>query len=325
VDAPAEVVALAEQRAEARAARDFAAADRLRDEIAAAGWVVADTAAGFDLRPRPPYDVLPSLGGLPDHSHVADHRRATVSVVVDGWPDDVRTCLDALLEHTPSDVVVQALDLGDVDGAGAAMHEFAGDRLEEWHVEAAPAWRGGSVGWGHARAALLRADVAAVHVWCDLSTVLTGDAVTPMLDAIGADREVAGAGWRGADVDVDDEWRSVRDTAPGDVDVLLGYLFAMRRDVALAAGGPHAKARFYRNADLEFSLALRMAARAAGTAGRLVALGDALPCRQDRHRGYHDTDPDYRDNESAKTYSRMLQRFRNHPELILDGREGRGA
>jgi cysteinyl-tRNA synthetase len=49
--APAEVVALAERRRAARAARDFAEADRLRDEIAAAGWAVRDTADGFELTP----------------------------------------------------------------------------------------------------------------------------------------------------------------------------------------------------------------------------------------------------------------------------------
>src|SRR4051812_13851896 len=176
---PPEVVALAGQRAAVRADRDFAAADRLRDDIAAAGWLVVDTADGYDLRPKPPYDVLAGLA-LPDNSGLPDDRRATVSLVIDGWPDDVRTCVEALLDHVPADVVVHALDLGNVDGAGDVLHDLAGDRLEVWHVDAAPAWRGGSVGWGQARSALLRADVAQVHVWCDLSTVLTGDAVTPL-------------------------------------------------------------------------------------------------------------------------------------------------
>ncbi|HEY8582309.1 MAG TPA: DALR domain-containing protein, partial [Capillimicrobium sp.] len=49
--APAEVVELAQRRREARAARDFAEADRLRDAIAAAGWAVRDTADGFELTP----------------------------------------------------------------------------------------------------------------------------------------------------------------------------------------------------------------------------------------------------------------------------------
>jgi cysteinyl-tRNA synthetase len=42
--APAALAELAEQRREARDAKDFAGADRLRDEIAAAGWEVRDVA-----------------------------------------------------------------------------------------------------------------------------------------------------------------------------------------------------------------------------------------------------------------------------------------
>jgi cysteinyl-tRNA synthetase len=51
-EAPAELVALAEQRRAARGAKDFAESDRLRDEIAAAGWDVRDVAGGFELVPR---------------------------------------------------------------------------------------------------------------------------------------------------------------------------------------------------------------------------------------------------------------------------------
>ena len=43
---------LAEARVEARASRDFAEADRLRDEIATHGWDVRDVAAGYELVPR---------------------------------------------------------------------------------------------------------------------------------------------------------------------------------------------------------------------------------------------------------------------------------
>jgi cysteinyl-tRNA synthetase len=48
-EAPAEVVSLAERRIEARAARDFDEADRLRSEIEAAGFEVRDEAEGFRL------------------------------------------------------------------------------------------------------------------------------------------------------------------------------------------------------------------------------------------------------------------------------------
>jgi len=47
--APTGLVDLAQRRLDARSARDFAEADRLRDEIAAAGWEVRDTPGGFEL------------------------------------------------------------------------------------------------------------------------------------------------------------------------------------------------------------------------------------------------------------------------------------
>ena len=49
--APAEVRELAEQRERARGERDFAAADGLRERIAALGWEVRDGAGGFELLP----------------------------------------------------------------------------------------------------------------------------------------------------------------------------------------------------------------------------------------------------------------------------------
>jgi len=51
-DAPPEIVELARQRQEARTARDFNEADRLRAEIEAAGWEARDVADGFQLVPR---------------------------------------------------------------------------------------------------------------------------------------------------------------------------------------------------------------------------------------------------------------------------------
>jgi cysteinyl-tRNA synthetase len=51
-EAPAEVVALAERREEARAGRDFGRADELRAEIERLGWEVQDVPNGFRLIPR---------------------------------------------------------------------------------------------------------------------------------------------------------------------------------------------------------------------------------------------------------------------------------
>jgi hypothetical protein len=302
---PADVQALAQRRATARAERDFAAADCLREAISAAGWLVRDTPTGFELAPKPPYDMLGSLNDLQDAAGERPPRRVTAGLVVEGWPDDVRICVHSLIRYAPRDLVVSIIEAGDVDGAGAAVHELVvahPDRVEAWHLA-------GSVGWGAARRALLLADPADVHILMDVSTVLDGDAISPLLDAL-AEPGVAAAGWHGANLDTGDAWRSVHDVGPGEVDVLLGYLMAVRKDAAAAVGGPDAKARYYRNADLEFSLMLREAG------GRLVVPSTELPCHQGRHHGYHDTDPGYRERESRRNYERLLRRFRGRTELL---------
>jgi len=49
---PEEVLALAEERAEARRAKDFQKADQAREAITAMGWQVTDTPEGFSLSPK---------------------------------------------------------------------------------------------------------------------------------------------------------------------------------------------------------------------------------------------------------------------------------
>lgn len=296
--APDDVQQLADRRAQARADKDYAASDALRAEIAALGWAVKDTPEGQVLSPLPPYPVLGSVKDLPDRSGEPDSRRCTVALLVDGWPDDLRTCVQALLDHAPEDVVVVLLENGETD-AGPVVHELAAHpRVEELHVERA-------AGWAEARNALVRTDTARVHVVMDLSTVLEGDAVGPLLAAL-EDGTYAAAGWRG--VHVEDGWLSFADSPAGEVEALLSYLLAVRREAALQVPLPP-KARFYRNADMEWSFLLREAGH------RLVAVD--VPARQDRHRGYHDSDPELRDRESKKTYDRFLQRFRGREDLRL--------
>jgi hypothetical protein len=300
-DAPAEVTDLAARRAQARGARDFDAADTLRAQITRLGWVVTDTPGGFDLSPAPAaagpaYAVLSDPAAVPRAASRDPARLATVALLVEGWPEDLTECVTALLAHVPAGVVISALDVGNEAGAGDSLHELAAahpGRIEAWHVAA-------SRGWGASRNALLRADPGPVHILMETSTILTGDAISPLLAAVGADGVVA-AGWRGADPDPDR--RGFHDAGPGPVAALLGYLLAVRTGAAVAAGGLPAKARFYRNADLEFSLRL-------GRAGTLVVPAQALPVRQGRHRGYHDSDPQYRDRESRRNYSRVLELLR---------------
>ncbi|MDA3021806.1 MAG: hypothetical protein O2943_03940 [Actinomycetota bacterium] len=305
-EAPREIIDLAERRQVARAARDFQLADLLRDQIATAGWVLADTADGFQLAEKPPFHVYVTLADALIDPPPVGREGCGVGLIVDGWPEDVRTCLTALLEFAPKEVRIIVLDLGNVDDAGLVAHEISleqQDRVHVIHVGQSLE----QVGWGRACGALIELDPAAAHVVMDLSSVLTGDAITPLLAAL-AEPGVVAVGWRGTNVDIAD-WRSVVDAGPGEVDVLLGYLLIVD-GAAARATLPSPKAKFYRNGDLEWSLLLR----AAG--GRLVVPTGALPVEQARHRGYHDSDPELRDRESKKNYDRLLQQFRGRVEIL---------
>ena len=305
---PAAVVAMAELRAQARVAKDWAESDRLRDEIAAAGFIIKDTAAGFELSEKPPFEVVSFAQAFTDNSAAAHTSGVVVSLVVDGWPDDAVECLNALIEHTPADVRLVVVDCGNVDGAGLSLEKTA-DAVDDRNVEVIHLDQTlTAIGWAKLRTALLQHFTEEFHTILDMSTVFDGDALSPLISAISGN--VTAAGWRGVMVNQDDAWRSFADATPGSVDALLSYLMVVRRSAALATP-INPKAKFYRNADLEWGLALR----AAG--GDLVMPEADLPCHQTRHHGYHDTDAEYRDRESKKTYDRLLQAFRNRPEILV--------
>ena len=51
VDVPAQIAQMAEQRWAAKQDKNWPESDRLRDELAAAGWVIKDTAEGYEVEP----------------------------------------------------------------------------------------------------------------------------------------------------------------------------------------------------------------------------------------------------------------------------------
>jgi hypothetical protein len=310
--APDAVQRLAAERVDARSAKDFARSDELRDEIAGLGWLIKDTAGGYELVERPPFEVLADLRQLVASAPEAPPAGCTLALLVDGWPDDLETCVRALMVNLAPDVVVVALDCGDVDGAGLRLHHLAAEfegRLIELHVDLPLA----RIGWAPAVTALASVVRSPLFGVIDMSTVLTGDGL-PAIIAAFEDPSVIASGWRGVNVDVKDNWRTFTDAGPGEVDAVLGYLIVVRTDAAIACP-PSPKAMFYRNADMEWSLALREHGAPTGT-GRIVIPSGEQPIRQDRHHGYHDSEDAYRDKESKKTYERILQRFRGRTDLL---------
>src|SRR5205823_4159988 len=94
-DVPRAVASLAERRGEARAARDFAAADALRDRIAELGWTIVDEpGGGWRIEPAAPPAPEETMRRVParDVATLLDRPAAfdvSLHWVVEGWPEDV--------------------------------------------------------------------------------------------------------------------------------------------------------------------------------------------------------------------------------------------
>jgi len=292
MSAPEEVHQLARARQEARAVRDFAESDTLRDEIAAKGFEVVDVAGGYELRPKKRYATYESTRDIrPINSGKYE---ITVAMIIDGFHEDAVETLKTIKAH--SDCAITMLVLGD-----------AGILADQLDARTSLVVVTENFGWGENANALLRNVTSDFIIIMDPSTRFTGDAITPVLAEL-KKREYVAVGWRGGLINLEDEWRSVDDKGVGEVDVLFSYFIAMHREDALATRGFNNRAVFYRNADIEFSLTLRHAN------GRLLQM--ELPLVQDRHHGYHDSDEQYRDLQSKKNYDRILERFRGKTAIL---------
>ncbi len=292
MSAPQEVHDLAVARQAARAERNFALSDTLRDEIAAKGFEVVDVAGGYELRAKKRYPTYESTRDIrPINSGKYE---ITVAMIIDGFHEDAIETLKTIKAN--SDCAIAMLVLGD---AGALADHLDARTSLVVVTE--------NFGWGENANALLRNVTSEFIVIMDPSTRFTGDAITPVLAEL-KKREFVAVGWRGGLVNLEDEWRSTDDKGPGEVDVLFSYFFAMHREDALASRGFNNRAVFYRNADIEFSLALRHAN------GRLLQMD--LPLEQARHHGYHDSEESYRDIQSKKNYDRILERFRGKDAIL---------
>jgi hypothetical protein len=294
VSAPDSVIKLAEARQAARADKDFALADSLRDQIFAAGYEVADIAGGFELTEKTRFPVIAKLRdlkafNLPTHE-------ITALLVIEGFIADAVTCINSIKANSDCNIAILSIgpvgELVDVIDQRTSLVEIA------------------ETGWGEAVNALMKIVESKYVIVMDPSTTFTGDAISPVLAELNKHEYVA-VGWKGGLVNLADDWRSTEDKGDGEVDVLFSYFMAVDRVAALEVGGFNARAIYYRNADIEFSLKLRH-----GT-GRLLQMH--LPLEQGRHHGYHDAEETYREVQSKKNYDRILERFRGK-EAILSPR-----
>ena len=298
-DVPDAVRRLAAERDERRAAKDFAAADALRDRIADLGYRVVDAASGTTLEPAGTPGGSPRLRpqGVPSAVEVAPRFDASVHWLVEGWPQDVVRALGAFRRLAGGRAVQYIV----ADVTGQAERAFA----EQTDVELVPLVDG--TGWAAARNAGLRRTQGRVVLVVDGSIEPTGDVLGPLEDAL-ADPGVGVCGPFGI---VTRDLNGFESSDGPDVDAIEGYLMAFRRDVVTQVGGFDERFRWYRTADVELSFRIKELG--------LRAVVVDVPVERHEHRMWTAATEDERARWSKRNFNRFLGRFRGRFDLTVAG------
>jgi cellulose synthase/poly-beta-1,6-N-acetylglucosamine synthase-like glycosyltransferase len=301
-EVPDEVRALADERRQARAEKDFARADALRDAIAELGFRVVDTPEGptFEpLAPGTPTRLRPhDVGSVLDAPPTAD---VSVHWLVEGWPEDVIRALAGFRANEGGRKVQYVV--ADVTETDPGVY---GEDVEVLRLEP-------GTGWGAARNAGLKRSRGGIVLVVDGSVEPTGDVLGP-LEAALADPSVGVCGPFGI---VTHDLRSFEDSRRPEVDAIEGYLMAFPRDVLRDAGLFDERFKWYRTADIECSFRVRDLG--------LRALVVDVPVARHEHRMWHRTEPAERDRLSKRNYYRFLERFRGRTDLLVEPPDPEGS
>ena len=283
---------LAEERRDKRTAKDFAAADELRDRIHELGYDVVDTAEGFELtaiarqRVRPE-DVESVLDAKATHDF-------SVHWIAQAWSEDVVRGIEGFRRH------------GDEAGVQHVVVDDAGSDTD-WPDDVELVALDRDPGWATARNAGLKRAAADIVIVIDGSIEPVGDVLTPISEAL-SDSEVGICGPFGI---VTDDLRDFRDAEGPDCDAVEGYLMAFRREILHRAGFFDEKFRFYRTADIEYSFRVKDQG--------LRAVVVPLPLERHEHRMWANTPEEERAKLSKRNFYRFLERWRGRTDLTVSG------
>jgi hypothetical protein len=295
-EVPEEVRGLAAEREGARARKDFAAADALRDRIAELGFEVADSPQGPALRPlarRP--ETMARIPASTVRSLLHEPATFDVSVhwVHEGWAEDVLRALRAF-RADEGDRKVQYV-VADVTGTDPASF---GDG-----IEVLPLAEG--TGWAQARNAGLRRSLGRIVLIVDGSVEPVGHVFGPLEEAL-ADPTVGVCGPFGI---TSHDLRTFEESDGPEVDAIEGYLMAMRREVLRLAGLFGERFRWYRTADIEYSFRVK-------DQGLRAVVVD-VPVTKHEHRMWTATSEADRDRWSKRNFNIFLDAFRGRTDLLV--------
>jgi glycosyl transferase family 2 len=324
---PSEVSQAAHARAAARAAGDWAEADRLKALIEAAGWKIVDRGTHFALSLAGPRDVVESgrvRYGRSDAvpSRLAEPATAAATLVTRATdaPDDLARLLSSLRRFAPE--ATQVVIVADAPSPEQASDLEAADRPAAEPIGGlAPeiVWTVERLGLAGAANAGLRRAVGRTVVLVDPSVEPTGDIVTPLVRVLD-DSSVAVVGDLGA---TSADLRRFAEAPPGDVDTIDGTLMAFRREDFPSRGPLDERFRTGRYLDTWWSFVLRDEGDDDPTEPRRAVRVDGLPLvRHDRR-----IDPSIPEEQRARldkrAFYRFIERFGGRGDLLVANQEAR--
>jgi cysteinyl-tRNA synthetase len=329
--APEPIRAVADARAVARRARDWATADRLKAEIEAAGWKVVDIGTLYDLVRAAPPDVVEdgvmrygSSTSVPSRLDDQPIGMASVVVVAGDRSSEVGPLVRGLVGHAPdgTQVVVVANGLAAPDAATLVALDAADPGAPGVVMDVVST--SARLGYAAALNAGIRQAAGPVVVLADGRLVPSGDLVTPLV-AVLEDQAVAVAGRWGIVSDDMRRWRAAPD-GTRDADAIDGSLLAFRRADYRDRGPLDERFDDPASLDAWWSLVLRDPAddAAAGEPPRrAVQLWD-LPVMRPRPEPVPAGTDREADRLARRNAYRLLKRFATRLDL-LGSPSGRGV
>jgi hypothetical protein len=272
---PEAIRRLADARADARASRDFATADRLKADIEAAGWRVVDRGFSYRLALAHPPDL--EVDGLVLHGQVVHvpsrldappTLAATVVIVAAGRdPSGALATLQSLRRHAGAGqeaVVVVDGAMGREDALRSVMGAAAAQPAElpaEVTATSAPLGDAAalSIGIRQARGAVVIVVGAGVEVEGDIVGPLTGALADPTIAVVGAEGLVT-LDLHRFELATPSDARAEGMALPAglrDADAITETVMAFRRSDAAARGPLDERLRTRRGVAIWWSLVLR--------------------------------------------------------------------